>query len=174
MDFLHTNVYNDWVIFIKFLKLDKTIWTRFISEIILSGEDPIPKFSSVEEVKKTTDTKLPDLYPVSPFVDLKHQHVWRIENNTGWSPKFNYQAPHLIFINNRNKGLYEHADSWEVGQNNARALMTCMAHATAFAKFQYGVGFSLIDVNYCVTMSICLDGRKRFTTAGLRSSHTHG
>ncbi|CAD5122363.1 DgyrCDS10800 [Dimorphilus gyrociliatus] len=129
---------------------DNTIWTRFVSEVAVSGEDPLPRFTSSENVHKTIDDKLPDIYPISPMVDLKRQHIWRIENNTGWISNFNYQAPHIIFINNNNKGIYEHTDSWKIGQNNARALMTCMAHATAFAKFQYGTDVKILPQPICV------------------------
>ncbi len=43
----------------------------------------VPRFAGPKMVNSTEEYKLPDMFPVSPLIDLNKEHIWRDENITG-------------------------------------------------------------------------------------------
>ena len=52
-------------------------------EWLMSANRPLPPFASEELMDASMTHSLPDMFPVAPTIDLKHQHVWRDDNITG-------------------------------------------------------------------------------------------
>ena len=44
----------------------------------------LPPFADEEVVDASTRYVMPDLFPISPTLDFRKQHVWRPENITGY------------------------------------------------------------------------------------------
>ena len=52
-------------------------------EWLIAGKHPLSPFASDDVVDATVTHQLPDLFPVSPTIDLTHEHIWKYENITG-------------------------------------------------------------------------------------------
>ncbi|KAI0231495.1 39S ribosomal protein L37, mitochondrial [Lamellibrachia satsuma] len=106
------------------------IWIRGEVEWLMSANRPLAPFTSEEVLDSSVTHSLPDMFPVAPTIDLKHQHVWRDTNITGWRDSFSHPHPHTLFLITD--------DHWSTSQRNARALAYCFAHALATARSKYG------------------------------------
>ena len=62
---------------------DKHISIRGKQHLMVYSNRPLPPFADEEMVDASTGYVLPDLFPISPTIDLRKQHVWRPENITG-------------------------------------------------------------------------------------------
>jgi large subunit ribosomal protein L37 len=69
-------------------------------DAMVSSKNPVPAFASQDEVQSTVDCTLPDIFPLSPLIDLKMEHVYREENVTGKIINENFESE-IKF-----KGLY--------------------------------------------------------------------
>ncbi|KAK2143922.1 hypothetical protein NP493_4363g00000 [Ridgeia piscesae] len=99
-------------------------------EYLMSSNQPLAPFGSEDVIDSSVTHSLPDMFPVAPTIDLKHQHIWRDTNITGWREGFSHPHPHTLYLTC--------SDFWSVSQRNARGLAFCFAHALALAHSKYG------------------------------------
>ena len=61
----------------------KHISIRGTNNLMVYSNQPLPAFADEDEVDASAGYEIPDLFPISPTIDLRKQHVWRPENITG-------------------------------------------------------------------------------------------
>ncbi|KAK2143921.1 hypothetical protein NP493_4363g00008 [Ridgeia piscesae] len=108
-------------------------------EYLMSSNQPLAPFGSEDVIDSSVTHSLPDMFPVAPTIDLKHQHIWRDTNITGWREGFSHPHPHTLYLTC--------SDFWSVSQRNARGLAFCFAHALALAHSKYGVSTTFNNPN---------------------------
>lgn len=117
------------------------------ADALVASKSAVPAFASGDEVKSSADFSLPDIFPLSPLIDLNMQHVYRSENVTGqyedgvgillrvlftgWMDGASHVHPHLLCL--------DFPTQWTTSQRNACALMMSFGHSLSMAKQMYGV-----------------------------------
>ncbi|CAH1797547.1 unnamed protein product [Owenia fusiformis] len=116
------------------------------SEAQVWAPRPLPQAMNTEDVDSTVTHQLPDIFPVSPFIDLPLVHLYENKTHTGWSnPKADSRFPHTMYITDNKWAKPEHKD--------ARALMFLFAQAVAHSKEKYGMNIRQLPepiTNQCV------------------------
>ncbi|ELU12430.1 hypothetical protein CAPTEDRAFT_220488 [Capitella teleta] len=100
------------------------------ADALVASKSAVPAFASGDEVKSSADFSLPDIFPLSPLIDLNMQHVYRSENVTGWMDGASHVHPHLLCL--------DFPTQWTTSQRNACALMMSFGHSLSMAKQMYG------------------------------------
>ena len=62
---------------------DKDILIQTTPEFILASDTPLPLFADMDEVEATRDMLMPNMWPVSPVIDLIQEHVYVRGKSTG-------------------------------------------------------------------------------------------
>ena len=67
-------------------------------EWMLTTNRPLAPFASAEEVDLTVTHTLPDLFPVSPLIDLRPLHIYNLDNNTGNNIRGSVAISPVLFL----------------------------------------------------------------------------
>nr|XP_002127665.1 39S ribosomal protein L37, mitochondrial [Ciona intestinalis] len=71
-------------------------------DIQVLTKKPLPMFANQDEVKSTSNTLLPNLYPILPVINLKKSHLYNPELTTGLYDNFPRPYLHTVVLYNIN------------------------------------------------------------------------
>lgn len=94
---------------------------------ILSSPKPLPQLADNAEIKSLEEEALPDIYPLSPFINCRAVNQYCLKDSYGIASRHLY--PHTIFIHQnqpRMKGSEDHFAGI--------SLLHAFSHAAAYAK----------------------------------------
>ncbi|ESO02640.1 hypothetical protein HELRODRAFT_161929 [Helobdella robusta] len=111
---------------------DTDIFIKGNTDAMIYASKRLDPFVGPDVIDQSISFNLPSIYPLSPTIDLKNQHVWKYENLLGYKGlgPFRHPHPHLMFL------CYD--DLWSSSQHNAKGLMFSFGYACALAKNIYG------------------------------------
>lgn len=117
------------------------IYVTSDTKLLLTAANPVPSYASPEEVKEAVDYKFPDMYPVSPLVDLDKSHIYKESSNLGLSPEHGFRRHHTLFL--------EYPREWTMDMRHANALIMSYVHSLAIAR-EFKLETQMISEPVCV------------------------
>ncbi|GAB1601875.1 39S ribosomal protein L37, mitochondrial-like isoform X1 [Argonauta hians] len=119
---------------------------------LLLSKKPLPNFGSEDIVDASTTFTLPDMYPVSPLIDIPKLHIYKTEESSGFHNNAAAQLPalhpHTLFMT--------HHNYWHNDQNCALGLLYCAGYAINEARRRFGMNVQTLPepINVqCVSMN---------------------
>ncbi|KAG7166824.1 39S ribosomal protein L37, mitochondrial-like [Homarus americanus] len=106
---------------------DRLIQTKHRAAFILSSPNPLPQLLDNEEVKSLEEETMPDIYPLSPFINCRAIGNYSLEDSYGVGS--GHLHPHTIFIHH-NQSRMPHSEE----HFNGMTLLYAFSHAAAYAK----------------------------------------
>ncbi|XP_014774141.1 39S ribosomal protein L37, mitochondrial isoform X1 [Octopus bimaculoides] len=123
------------------------------SEALLLSKQPLPNFATNDIIEASANDPLPNIYPVSPMIDIPKMHIYRTDETSGFnigeSNDLQYY-PHTLFITYNNR--------WNCSQNCARSLLYLTGYAVNEAKRRFGANVQQLPepINLqCINMNDC-------------------
>lgn len=118
---------------------------------LLNTNQPLSLFSSDDEIQQSSTHALPDLYPVSPLIDLKKNHFWTSASSTGIPEGVMFKHPHTAFIvDPPNWSNWINHNPHPIENNITRAIMLSFAFTLAQAKEKYGASSLNLPAPVCL------------------------
>lgn len=149
----------DEIVFVPLEKDGDLIQLELTADFLLNSATPLPTFADADEVQKTRDIPLPDLYPVKHTITLEKENIYQIKHV--FPVLQGSQFPHIhtaVFHYNETEvnNIYETPVTEE--QVLGRTLLKAFAVAAAHAQQRFGVDVK--DLPEPVTLQcVQTDGR---------------
>jgi large subunit ribosomal protein L37 len=149
----------DEIVFVPLEKDGDLIQLELTADFLLNSATPLPAYADADEVQKTWDIPLPDLYPIKHTITLEKENIYQIKNV--FPVLQGSRFPHIhtaIFHYNETevKNIYETPITEE--QILGRTLLKAFAVAAAHAQQRFGVDVK--DLPEPVTLQcVQTDGR---------------
>lgn len=119
-------VINKMVLNTRIQHAEEPIYMACESDILLASKNPLKPFADNTDVEETRGQTIPDMFPMSPTVDLVKSNIYLKDMSLGYADSFPYPNHHTVFLS-VDKG-------WSMEQRHASALLHAYAHCTAQAK----------------------------------------
>lgn len=106
---------------------DRLIQMNHRAAFILSSPTPLPQLLHAEEIKSLEVEPMPDIYPLSPFINSRAQ--WNYSLNDRYGVTSGFYHPHTIFIHHNQPRMPHKEDNF-----CGISLLYAFSHAAAYAK----------------------------------------
>lgn len=120
---------------------DQNIYATCDTKFLLTSAAPVPSYADAEEVKDTRHGELPNLFPISPTVDLELSHIYKEASSLGHTPEFKFRRHHTLFLG--------YPKEWTMEMRHCNALMMSYAHSAAIAR-EFNLSSTLITEPVCI------------------------
>lgn len=118
---------------------------------LLNSNQSLSMFSSMNEIEESKNHILPDLYPISPLIDLNKSHFWSTNHDTGIPEDAIHNHPHTAFIiDPANWPDDVNHNPHPIERNITRAIMLTFALTHAYAKQMLGSYSLNLPVPICM------------------------
>ena len=119
----------------------KPIYLTCRSHRLLTSDKPLARFASKDQVLETKDRNIEGIWPMSPLVDLVKSHLYKTEDETGYTRNYRYPHHHTLFL--------EHSSDWTMNMRHANAILMSYAHSLQLAR-QHRISDYLVNEPVCV------------------------
>ncbi|KAG1680459.1 39S ribosomal protein L37, mitochondrial [Nymphon striatum] len=118
-----------------FEKEDSLISSKITSNFMLCSQAPLTSITSKDEIQETVNQELPDIFPITPLIDLKPQNIYEVNNYFSFSPKVIHPNVHTIVCTLDFDPEASHLSQSQIDGNGVFNCFTC---ASIRAKQLYG------------------------------------
>ena len=65
------------------LTSDLSVQIEADNQCLIDCLRPLPTFASHDVIDESAAHQLPDIYPIAPTIDLKHEHIYQMVDHSG-------------------------------------------------------------------------------------------